>query len=144
MKETTLLGPPTARPQRGRGARIGILCLLSTLFGGCYSTGENPTPVSEKKILKTYEWVYLVRPGGTETDKHLGYIGTGVLELENEAIPVSQVYDTSFIHIGYFLGNGASYRSHEPVDTFLENHQRPRSLQLIYDVSGSFRYKKGL
>ncbi len=109
------------------------------------AAGKEEHSLPEHHILQTYDWIYLVKPGGEDHDKHMGYLGTGTLDLDGHDVVLHHVYNKIFSMKGYYFDSGATYRSEDHgSDTFLGNHPRQRSLELIYKVSGSFRLKKGL
>ena len=81
--------------------------------------------------------VYLVRPGSTDTDQHLGWVSvqyhdTGTSE---EVITYVRNLDTNIIGF-YFDSGGATYTyDRDSTPLYQGNHNVQRSLQIIYGVT---------
>ena len=128
----------------GRAATVGVLA-LALAATSCSAPEEQSSGDNQvKKILRQYKEVYLLRPGSGDTDKHLGYIGTGIQRLQDADVTVNMVYNTSWRQIGYYFDNGATFQQEGTDDTSIGSHPPSRSLELLYGVEGNFRFKDGL
>ena len=121
---------------------LGLLALCA-----CDTTRERaeprlPDPKKSEFMGQSSKRVYLVKPGSTDTDLHLGWVSrqyhdTGTSE---EVITLVRNLDTDIIGF-YFDSGGATYtydRDGNPVQQ--GNHNIQRSLQIIYGIAdGVFR-----
>lgn len=92
-----------------------------------------------------YERVFLLQPGGPETDDTLGFLGESFDPSGKSQGAIYRVYDSSFTMLGYYLESGATYSVTQGGESrFLGNHNRQRSLELIYGKTGNFRFEPHL
>lgn len=126
----------------------GLAAALFLCFTGvsCTAPQENGTALegSEtalEKAPRTYEMIYLLKPGGPETDDHLGYLGQAYHEADEEEQVIYWVYDKGFAPIGYYLSSGATYSfGKDGKSTPLGNQSSQKSLELLFDQTGTFRF----
>ncbi|MEM7166118.1 MAG: hypothetical protein AAF581_11675 [Planctomycetota bacterium] len=145
-----------------KNATLAATLLTALFFGtvatlsGCAGTSENhiaPTAGdgsidNPRTVARTvhnkprfYQRIFEVRPGGAETDVHVGYVGE--TESSSQSV-VHIVYDARFSPVGFYLDNGATF-VYDPGTTKprqIGNHSAQRSLQLIYEADGPFRFAK--
>lgn len=119
---------------------------------GCSGTPMESTPSVPDRTAgalksRDYKRVYLVKPGGPETDVHVGYTAIEYfLGSDGVERPTTWVYDTSAQVIGFFfIDGGATYvydDDNKPVN--MGNQEPNRSLEIIYDRQGLFNEREDL
>ncbi len=81
--------------------------------------------------------VYLVKPGSTDTDQHLGWVSVQYHETETSEEVITLVRNLDTDVIGFYYDSGATY-TYDRDDTaiYQGNHKAQRSLQIIYGREG--------
>ncbi|MGE3165797.1 MAG: hypothetical protein AB7O52_12890 [Planctomycetota bacterium] len=127
---------------------VGLLALAVVAPGGCSSSGTSTATTPDVKpslAAQKYERVFLLQPGGPETDDALGFLGESFDVTGKAQGAIYRVYDNGFTMLGYYLESGATYAVDGGGESrFLGNHTRQRSLELIYGKTGNFRFEPHL
>ena len=115
---------------------LGLLALCA-----CDTTPERVEPRLPDRTKDEFmgissKRVYLMKPGSTDTDQHLGWVSVQYHETgtSEEVITLVRNLDTEII--GFYFDSGGATYTYDRDDTplYQGNHNVQRSLQIIYGV----------
>jgi len=121
---------------------LSVLPILA-LAGGC-SDGPATRTSSSFADGRKYEYsraVYQLRPGDSDTDKHVGYLGRQeMIAPDGLEEVVFNVYDRGWRLLGFYTVEGVTYRYAQGSADYsrIGIFQQTRSLEMLYELSGPF------
>ena len=124
------------------------LCLGACQSSGTPSTNPAsfPTRPELQPTARDYKRAYLIQPGGAETDRHVGFVAKEYLEFHGVEKTITTVLNRSLTPVGFYFDEGGAtyiYSSDEDYK-FLGNHTEQRSLALLFQETGIFRFSEEL
>lgn len=115
---------------------VGIAPLTSGCFGGPAKTQERDVELRE--VQRDYRAVYLLRPGGSDSNRHVGYMTRALMVRGDEEVSAFRVYNRRYAPVGFFFDDGSTYvyEGVEPKQVGI--FDRDRALEFLLEKKGTF------
>ncbi len=131
---------------------LSMLFLVLSIAGSSFVTGCNGPQkkelsvlpnASEAEALRYTEEVFAVKPGRSESDSLVGYLGHVIRgEFPNE-VHLTYIYDRTFKQKGFYTASGSTFVFDHAGKPIRRGHfNATQALEQVLNVKGVFRFNR--
>lgn len=129
-------------PTRTRWHRLVGLTLSAALLALVGCAGGAPEArrdqVQVKEITKQRRAIYLLRPGGADSNRHIGYLTEVLMQDRDQEIRAYQVFDRRFDPLGFYYDDGTTYVQEGSDSRKIGVFDRNQALEQLFGQKGTF------